>query len=392
MRTDERILKNARIVTRDQVFLGTVVVRDGQIADMDASPCRLPQAEDLTGDYLLPGLVELHTDNLEKYMTPRPGVDWPSRSAAITHDAQIAASGITTVFDAISIGEIDPKTQRREKLSVMLDAIEHIASQGDSRADHRLHLRCEVGHPQTLGLFNRLVERPMVGLISLMDHAPGQRQFVKLEKYREYYQGKYGLNDEEMEAVIVRQTACSQQFSEPTRKAIARTCHELGLSMASHDDATEAHVQEAVGFGMRIAEFPTTIEAAVSSHGHGMKVLMGAPNVVRGKSHSGNVAATELTRHGVLDILSSDYYPASLLHAAFLLAGQSRRLPDGDPAKRYDLPGAVATASLHPARAAGLVDRGEIRIGQRADLLHVHAKRFDEPVVRQVWRYGRRVF
>ncbi|MDR0528601.1 MAG: alpha-D-ribose 1-methylphosphonate 5-triphosphate diphosphatase [Zoogloeaceae bacterium] len=389
----EQIFSNAQIVTRDAVFRGTVVTRDGQILEVSEGRSRLPQAEDLDGDYLLPGLVELHTDNLEKYMTPRPGVDWPSCSAVLTHDAQMAASGITTVFDAVSIGEVDPKTRRMEKLSAMLEAIENVSRQNDARADHRLHLRCEVSHPHTLNLFQELVERPMVRLISLMDHAPGQRQFVKLEKYREYYQGKYHLNNEELEAVIVRQTANSKKFSSPTRAAIARVCRQRGLSMASHDDATEAHVEEAARFGMRIAEFPTTVEAARASHRRGLKVLMGAPNIVRGKSHSGNIAAADLARQGVLDILSSDYYPASLLHAVFLLAW--RHEEDGEesaPAKRYDLPTALATASLNPARAAGLEDRGEIRAGQRADLLHVRAARSDVPVVRQVWRGGKRVF
>ncbi|RCI76769.1 alpha-D-ribose 1-methylphosphonate 5-triphosphate diphosphatase [Pseudomonas aeruginosa] len=363
-------------------------LRDGLIAAVDEGRSHLAGAEDLGGDYLLPGLVELHTDNLEKHMTPRPGVDWPTASAVLAHDAQIVAAGITTVFDALSIGDVNPKGKRMQQLPKMLEAIGEAAASGDARADHRLHLRCEVSHPQTLEVFRELVEHPLVQLVSVMDHAPGQRQFARLEKYREYYQGKYHLSDAEMDAFIVEQVANSERYSDAARAAIVDVCQGRGLSVASHDDATLAHVRESAGYGMAIAEFPTTVEAARASHEHGLQVLMGAPNVVRGGSHSGNVAAAQLAGIGVLDILSSDYYPASLLHAALLLAGEHSEYD----AIRYDLPRAVAMVSRTPALAAGLTDRGEIRVGLRADLLQARALGNNQPVVRQVWRGGQRVF
>ena len=385
----ELILSNARVVTADRVIDGTLVIRDGLIAALDEGRSQLPQAQDLDGDYLIPGLVELHTDNLEKHMTPRPGVDWPSASAVLTHDAQIVAAGITTVFDALSIGDINPRGKRMQQLPAMLDAIAKAEAAGDTRADHRLHLRCEVCHPDALPVFRDLVEHPLVQLVSVMDHSPGQRQFAQTEKYREYYMGKYHLNmgkyhlnAAEMDAFSDQQVANSRQYSDRQRRAIVEICQARGLALASHDDATLAHVEESAGFGMAIAEFPTTFEAAQASHARGLKVLMGAPNIVRGGSHSGNIAAADLARHGVLDILSSDYYPASLLQAAFMLSA----LGNG-----HDLPKAIAAVSLAPAQAAGLGDRGEIRVGLRADLLQA-SDRHGQPVVRQVWRQGRRVF
>lgn len=380
--SSEQILSNARIVTADREFLGSVLLRDGLIAAVDEGASQLAQAQDLGGDYLLPGLVELHTDNLEKHMSPRPGVDWPSASAVLTHDAQIVAAGITTVFDALSIGDINPRGRRMQQLPAMIEAIAAAEAAGQTRAEHRLHLRCELCHPDALSLYRDLVEHPLVSLVSVMDHSPGQRQFAKVEKYREYYMGKYHLSPSEMEEFLQEQIANSRQYSDRQRRAIVEDCHGRGISVASHDDATLAHVQESADFGMAIAEFPTTLEAAEASHQLGLKVLMGAPNVVRGGSHSGNIAAAELARHGVLDILSSDYYPASLLHAAWLLAGQ-----DND----YDLPAAIATVSRAPARAAGLDDRGEIRVGLRADLLQARAHG-EQPVIQQVWRQARRVF
>lgn len=380
--SSEQILSNARIVTAEREFLGTLLLRDGLIAAVDEGASRLPQAQDLGGDYLLPGLVELHTDNLEKHMSPRPGVDWPSTSAVLTHDAQIVAAGITTVFDALAIGDINPRGRRMQQLPAMIEAIAASEAAGQTRAEHRLHLRCELCHPDALTIYRDLVEHPLVALVSVMDHSPGQRQFAKVEKYREYYMGKYHLSPAEMEEFLQEQIANSRQYSDRQRRAIVEDCHARGISVASHDDATLAHVQESAGFGMAIAEFPTTLEAARASHELGLKVLMGAPNLVRGGSHSGNIAAAELARHGVLDILSSDYYPASLLHAAWLLAGQ-----DND----YDLPAAIATVSRAPARAAGLDDRGEIRVGLRADLVQARAHG-QQPVIQQVWRQARRVF
>ena len=194
--------------------------------------------------------------------------------------------------------------------------------------------------------------------------------------------GKYHLSVAEMDAFIEEQIANSKQYSDRHRQQIVQECHLRGLSIASHDDATLAHVQESASLGMAIAEFPTTLEAAKASHSLGLSVLMGAPNIVRGGSHSGNIAAAELARLGVLDILSSDYYPASLLQAALQLADL-----DND----YDLAKAIATVSLNPARAAGLDDRGEIRTGLRADL--VQARLHDKQVVvQQVWRQAKRVY
>jgi len=378
----EQILSNARLVLADQVIHGSLLIRDGLISDISAGASSLPQAQDLGGDLLLPGLVELHTDNLEKHMSPRPGVDWPSASAVLTHDAQIVAAGITTVFDALSIGDINPKGKRMQQLGVMLEAIAAAEAAGQTRAEHRLHLRCEVSHPQCLELFRELVEQPLVQLVSVMDHAPGQRQFARMEKYREYYMGKYHLSPAEMDRFVSEQLANSARHSDQQRAAIVDICRSRELALASHDDATLEHVTESADYGMAIAEFPTTFEAAEASHARGLKVLMGAPNIVRGGSHSGNIAAADLARRGVLDILSSDYYAASLLQAALGLAEQDNG---------YDLPRAIATISLAPARAAGLDDRGEIAVGLRADLVQAQVHK-GQPVIAQVWRQGRRVF
>ena len=215
-----------------------------------------------------------------------------------------------------------------------------------------------------------------------MDHAPGQRQFVNLETYAYYYQRKLKLTDAEFKRVL-RQAhrRIRAAIRRPTAMAISAACQARGIVLASHDDATAAHVEEAVEQGIRVAEFPTTAEAARASKEAGLGVLMGAPNVMRGGSHSGNVSARTLAEDGLLDILSSDYIPFSLIQSAFFL---------GEVVEGISLPQAVAMVSKNPAEAVGLADRGVIEPGRRADLVRV---RVDEhvPVVRTVWREGRRV-
>jgi alpha-D-ribose 1-methylphosphonate 5-triphosphate diphosphatase len=377
---NETILTNAAIVTADDSFPGSVVVRHGKIAAVERGRSAVGGAIDLDGDYLLPGLVELHTDNLEKHVAPRPGVRWPMRGAVLAHDAQIAAAGITTVYDALTVCEVRDNPVRADMLQDAAATIGAAQREGLLRAQHFLHMRCEVGHAEVVEIFRTFLDNPLLGLVSLMDHTPGQRQFASIEKYFEYYEGKFGYSRTEMGELVDRRLAEQEIFASKHRRTLAGMCSLHGLPTASHDDATVAHVEEAVGFGLTIAEFPTTSEAAIAARARGMAVVMGAPNVVRGGSHSGNVSASDLAAAGLLDILSSDYVPFSLLHSAFLLhRGIGMALPE-----------AVAKISSGPARAVGLADRGEIAADKRADLVQVRLADDSTPVVRQVWRGGRR--
>lgn len=375
------VFNHARMVLPDEVIEGSLCIQGEQIVDIDNSPSGQPGAIDLEGDYLIPGLIELHTDNLEKHFTPRPGVKWPELPAIFGHDAVVASAGITTVFNAVATGNVLPDSTRSERFDHMVLAIKEAVASHVTRAEHLLHIRCELTCDSTLEKFYRWVDDPLLKLVSVMDHSPGQRQFVDLDKYREYYQGKYHLNDQQMAELIEHHTDISQKYGRAHRSEIASSCNQRGISMASHDDATQAHVEESHADGMRIAEFPTTVEAARACREHGLHVMMGSPNVVRGFSHSGNVSARDLAAAGLLDTLSSDYVPESLLHSAFILA---------EHVEQIELPEAVNMISRNPADAAGLHDRGELTIGKRADLVQV-TRLQRAPVVRQVWRQGRRV-
>ena len=374
---------NARVVLPDSVIDGWVSIEDGRIqgAGTGQPSATLTRTHDLGGDILIPGLVELHTDHMEQHLQPRPRVQWPQRSAVMAFDAQVAASGITTVFDCVRAGNDADYAKQKNEITSVIQAVSAAMDADLLRADHRVHLRCEVCADDVLSETEAVIGNPHVALVSLMDHTPGARQFIDIEQWRIYYGGKTGLSDAQLETLIEEKHAQFDRNYARNRAAIVRLAQHMGVVIASHDDATDAHIQEALEDKVAIAEFPTTEDAARLSHAAGISVLMGAPNVVRGGSHSGNIAAEQLARLGYLDVLSSDYVPASLLMAAFLLAD---RLDD------YDLPRALATVTSTPARAVGLNDRGAIAEGLRGDVVRVSL--IDgAPIVREVYREGRRV-
>lgn len=376
----ELTITNAQVLAGDEIFTGSVVVRDGRIAEIERVNVRC-EALDLEGDLLIPGLVELHTDHLESHLKPRPKVHWPEISAVLAFDAQIAASGITTVFDCIRAGRDADYVPASNEISSVLETVTRAQRQGLLRAEHHVHLRCEVCADDVIEQTQAAIAHHRVDLISLMDHTPGARQFTSLDAWRTYYGGKSGLPPHDLDRLIERKRDQFARNYAHQRHAIVGLARANAIVLASHDDATPAHVDESLEDRVAIAEFPTTIEAARLSHEAGIEVLMGAPNVVRGGSHSGNVAAETLAREGYLDILSSDYVPASLLYGAFELA---RRI------EGYGLPRALRAVTLNPAHAAGLDDRGEIAPGKRADLVRVRVVD-GAPVVREVYRGGRRV-
>lgn len=374
------VLTNARVVAGGEVIPGSVEVHGGRIRAVDGGRSFLPGAVDLEGDLLIPGLVELHTDNFERHLMPRPKVQWPVLPALVGHDAEVAAAGITTVFDALGVGDADPDAMRGQDMAPVVAALEHATGSGHLRAEHRLHIRIELPAPNTRELFRPFDGHPLVGLISLMDHTPGQRQWEDIEQARIYYCGKKGWSNEKFDRAVADAQDLQERHAGPNRLHFVAHARAHGIALASHDDTHPVHVEQAHAEGAAISEFPTRVEAARAARARGLSIIMGAPNVVRGGSHSGNVAAAELARLGLLDSLSSDYVPASLLMAALRLTEVAG----------FTLPQAIATVSLHPARSAGLDDRGAIAPGLRADLAQV---RFDgvQPVVRAVWRAGVRV-
>src|ERR1700744_1273413 len=375
------VIGNARVVLADRVVeQGWVAFADGRIAGIGEGKAPAG-SEDARGDLLMPGLIELHTDHLESHYVPRQKVFWDPIAAVISYDGQLATSGITTVLDSLRVWREDGAEDVDGRAGVLAEAITAAREQDLLRVDHFLHLRCEIPMPDVVEEAKELVGRPDVRLMSLMDHTPGQRQVRDEGKLRNYYRGKGGgMTDAELDVLFKRRFDYQKAYAATNMRAIVALAQQHGIPLASHDDTTDENVTDAIRDRVSVAEFPTTMEAARGLHQAGIGILMGAPNVVGGGSHSGHLAAVDLAKEGLLDILSSDYVPSSLLMGALQLPG---RVP------AIDLAAAVRTVTKRPAEAVGLDDRGEIAVGRRADLIRVHVAR-DIPVVRSAWREGER--
>lgn len=377
----ETLLANAILVLPDQVIKGYIRLCDGQITEIEQGT-GIPQgAIDCAGDLILPGLIELHTDNLERHIEPRPKVHFPHASAILAHDGELASTGITTVFDALRVGSIVSKEKPSygEYARLLADEIIAMRQDGALRISHLLHLRAEVCSETLIDELAKFGPQDGIGIVSLMDHTPGQRQFRELTQLRHYVRGKHGLSEEDFLHHVATHQALSDRLGTLHEDAAVKEARRFGAVLASHDDTTAGQVAVSAGHGATFAEFPTTIEAAKACRDHGIHVMMGAPNLIRGGSHSGNVAAKDLAALDLLDILSSDYVPSALLTAALMLGD----LWD-------DLPRGVATVTQAPAMATGLAGRGRLQIGLRADVIRV-ARLGKADAVRGVWVGGRRV-
>jgi len=382
---NEIIFTNARVVTRDDVFIGTVRAADGRIAAVErdrANGTAAPAgAVDLRGDYLVPGMVDVHTDNLERHMLPRSTARWPGLAALLSHDAQVAGSGITTVLDAVCLGmDYNAEGPVRDFADDSVVALREATASGWLRAEHFLHLRCDLPGKDTAVQLESFLDEPLLRMVSLIDHTPGQRQVRDLARARRAFAQQGRLSEQEWVERLAWMRGKQAKYAAANRRRVLDLMDGRAIPVASHDDTTVEHVAEAHASGIRICEFPTTLEAAQAARSRGMSTVMGAPNVVLGKSQSGNVSVREVTAAGLLDCLSSDYAPISMLHAAFLLA-------EGDEGR---LPEAVAMVTANPAAMVGLHDRGIIEAGRRADLVQVQAGGAIPRVVR-VWREGERV-
>ncbi|MFK7876647.1 MAG: alpha-D-ribose 1-methylphosphonate 5-triphosphate diphosphatase [Paracoccaceae bacterium] len=379
--TAEMCLANADIVLPDRVMRGAVHVAAGKIVALDEGD-RLPEgAIDCAGDVLIPGLIELHTDNLERHMEPRPDVKMPNVTAILAHDGELASAGITTVFDALRVGSIGAANKAHGRAYARQLASDLLALRDADalRLRHMIHLRAEICSETLIDELADFGPEDRIGLVSVMDHTPGQRQFRDLDKLRIYYRGKYSYSDTEFDAVVAQRRALGGRVRAAHEACAVSEAGRLGAVLASHDDTTRAQVMRSADLGMALAEFPTTKEAAETCRARGTHIIMGAPNLIRGRSHSGNVSARELAELGLLDIVSSDYVPALLMASVFHLADLWN-----------DLPRAVRCVTQTPARATGLKDRGQIAPGTLADLVRVR-RVHNTPVIRSVWRGGRQI-
>lgn len=373
------ILTNARLILPDAVLDGTIVLENDKILEVQPGLSHAPGALDMAGDFLMPGVVDVHTDNLERQVQPRSNARWPSRSAMVAHDAQCAAAGVTTVLDALCLGDLGFDKDRVKTFHDGVRDLDALADTGLLKSEHFLHLRCELPASDMMELLDPVAEHKRVRMVSLMDHSPGMGQYANLDKYRAM-RAREGHHSTWIEAQIVELQEQRERMRNPNRRALLSRMRAIGTILASHDDRTVEEVAENDVDGIRISEFPVSLAAAQEARRRGMLTIAGAPNIVRGGSHSGNVSAALLVREGVVDALASDYVPSAMIEAAW-----AATLHAG-----ITLAQAVQLITAGPATTVKLHDRGSLTPGKRADLVRV--REFEGlPVVRQVWREGERV-
>lgn len=373
-------LTNAQIVTPNKVVHGHLAVEGGLIVEVEAGDAR---GRDMGGGVLIPGIVDLHTDHVETHVFPRDGVQWDFLAALLAHDAVVVAGAVTTVFDSLSVGATMRRPERREILAPLIDALEFGQEAGLFRAEHLLHMRCEICDPETMGLVDRNIGRWVARLVSVMDHTPGDRQSVDVADWTRRMARDMQIDPDEAGMRLEELLARSARVGPEVRRHVIAAARAHDLPLMSHDDRTSAHVEQAASEGIGVAEFPTTLIAARRAKALGQAVVVGAPNYLRGGSQSGNVAVRALLRTGVVDALASDYVPGSLLDAAFAIAAD-RDLP-------HDLAAAIRMVTSAPAALAGLTDRGRLAPGQRADMACIRATRSCRSPS-AVWRRGIQVF
>ncbi len=342
----------------------------GVIAELKDGP--VAKADLLgTGLTAIPGLVDLHGDMLERELEPRPGAAFPISMSLLELDKRLAASGVTTAYAAISFSEHRAKHIRSEERAK--EIVEGVAAwRGSLLTDMRIHARFEITNHRATPVLKHLLAAQMVDMVSLNDHTPGQGQYRNLEQFIQYISAWQGKSREEVES-NVRERMKKSADAPPAWEVIAEVTAlalKAGMVVASHDDDSPEKVGLVHSVGASLSEFPVTLEAAKAAQEHGMQIIMGAPNALRGSSHSGNLSALEALEHGVLDILASDYYPAAMLRAAFSMVERGL----------LSLPAAINLVSLNPARAVGMQDRGSLEVGQRADLVLIDHNDHDRVV------------
>lgn len=352
-------LTGARVVLRDEVLEdAALLIEDGQIAAINPASGNGAQALDLRGKTLMPGMIDLHCDALEKEVEPRPNVHFPLDFACAQADKRNASAGVTTVFHALSFANEELGVRNNAFAASVARAVHAWNPHG--LVDNRVHCRYEVTDPTAPEVLLELMAADEMHLLSVMDHSPGQGQFKDIAAYRDYLARSYKKSAAELDAIVENKLAQADGAMTRIRRLID-AAKQKGIHIASHDDDTPEKVETLHSLGVGISEFPINLESASAARSRGMSTVFGAPNILRGKSQSGAIKALDAVQAGVADCLCADYHPAALIVAVF-------RLPE---LAGISLADAVRLVSSNPAKAAGMSDRGEVAVGKRADLVAV---------------------
>jgi alpha-D-ribose 1-methylphosphonate 5-triphosphate diphosphatase len=372
-------LTNGRIILRDDILENaSLLIENEIIAAINPLVTTKAQIVDLTGKIVMPGMIDLHCDAIEKQIEPRPSILFPIPFAVSQIDRRNAMAGITTPFHAISFAHGELGVRNNDLAAEIVQTIH--AYQPYALVDNHVHCRYEITDPTGLSILLRLLNENYIHLVSLMDHTPGQGQFKDLQAYKNYISGIYKKTSAEVDVLANNKKKNTEGIKSRIETLVSKASDQ-NIPVATHDDDTPERVQMMANMGVRLSEFPMNLETAKAAKAAGMFTIFGAPNILRGQSQSGSLKAIDAIQNQVASCLCSDYIPETLLAAVF------RLLEISD----LSLPQAIALVTDNPAEALELHDRGKIAVGRRADLLAVEMVN-GLPQVMTTWVLGKAVF
>lgn len=377
-------LTNGQVVLPDRVLSGAgVLIRDGVIDFVGHLPAERDtvgvKVLDACGGYILPGLVDLHCDAIEKELEPRPGVFISEDIAFAQLEKKLAGQGITTMYHSLSFTGAEHGIRCDERAAGIIRRLVSLAKE-QSLINHKIHLRFEITNGDGVGIARNLIEEGVVDLLSFMDHTPGQGQYPTVEDYKLYMQKTYHRPVSQIDQILAKKEE-GRSLVPRTLAVLGHAAQVAGVPLASHDEDSAELVGCFRSLGSTISEFPVNMAAARAAQLLGSAVCVGAPNIVRGGSSGKALSAREAVVAGLVNLICSDYYPPAMLQAVFILAEESMTLPK-----------AVQLATLEPARAAGLDRyRGSLEKGKSGDVIVV-SMRGQVPVVTQMVTGGVHVY
>jgi len=362
-------LTNGRIVTPRRILMGyDMMIAHGDIVAIlpgeDVEGKERMETVDCEQGYVIPGLIDIHSDYIEHIAAPRPTSMMDFSLALHEAERELLTHGITTMFHSLSLYKsqmFDTKPIRQPDNVDRLVNMIHKSHISKHLIRHRFHARYEIDNLSMVEQLREYILDGKIHLLSFMDHTPGQGQYRDLEIFRHTLKGYRKMTDDQV-TVAIKEQQEAEKITLDTIGELTRMALDRGLAVASHDDDTVGKIDLTASFGTTISEFPITLDVARYARDRGMYAVAGAPNVLLGGSHSGNLSAAEAVLDGAVNILCSDYYPAALLHSVFQLH------------EKYGLPlvdmGNLVT--LNPARAVRMDGQiGSLEEGKKADVLVV---------------------
>ena len=385
MRTKKICIYNAQIILPDKVVRGHILIEGHKISEVAENS--FPSVKcysdttviDAEGCYVMPGMIDLHSDAIEKEIQPRPNTLFPINMSFYELEKKLAVSGITTMYHSLSLSD-EWGVRNTDMVINIINSINRL-KQTRSMINHKIHLRYELTFLTGVSVLEGLIRDKSIDFMSYMDHTPGQGQFKDAEALKDFTIQSYGKNEREVEDSMDKIIENQARIDWLKLISLAKIAKSKGIRLASHDDDTRGKIDKLLAYEGTVSEFPINLETAVYARSKGIHVCVGAPNIIRGKSHSNNMKAIDAITNNAADIVCSDYLPSAMLPAVFHLTKEGINLTE-----------AVKMVTLNPAKALGIDSEvGTVEVGKCADLIFVEMHQ-DYPILRKTLVGGNIVF